>query len=118
MTTKFDCSLKDTTVLRNLILENPDLPLIVFCGEEAYQDNGYAYSMANYSRVEIENLSLYNTEVFLDEDDYREQLEDDLANDLYDVREYDDLSDEEWDKMIDQKMAEVEFVKAIVLWVG
>lgn len=114
MTTKFDCSLEDTTVLRNLILENPDLPLIVFCGEESYQDNGYAYSMANYSHVEIENLALYNNEVWFDEDDYRERLEDDLCEEP----EYVGLSDEEWDKMIDQNMAEVEFVKAIVLWVG
>lgn len=29
------CSLKDTTELRKFILENPDLPLLVFAGEDA-----------------------------------------------------------------------------------
>lgn len=62
----------------------------------------------------VENLALYNDEVFLDEDDYRERLE----NDLCDESEYVDLSDEEYYKMIDQKMEEVEFTKAIVVYIG
>ena len=34
MSLKNECSLKDCTKLRNLILENPDLPLLTFVGYE------------------------------------------------------------------------------------
>ena len=30
--TKLPVSLEDTTELRKLIIENPDLPLLIFCG--------------------------------------------------------------------------------------
>ena len=39
---KFDFSLNDATKLRKLILENPDLPLLIFAGEESWSDN-FAY---------------------------------------------------------------------------
>ena len=112
MTTKFDCSLKDTTVLRNLILENPDLPLIVFCGEEAWNGE-YGYTQATTNRGEIEELTLYSDR-WMDREEYEEEWSDDLC----DEEEYKNLSDKEWDEMIAQKVAETEFVKAIVLWVG
>lgn len=110
--TSFHCSLNDTTVLRELILENPDLPVLIFCGEDAWNGE-YGYTQADASRGEIEYLTLYG-DVWLDEDDYREELSDDLC----DEEEYKDLSDKEWDAMIDKKVAETEFVKAIVIWVG
>lgn len=34
--TSLPCSLNDTTELRNLILENPDLPLLIFAGDGAW----------------------------------------------------------------------------------
>ena len=52
--------------------------------------------------------------MWCDEDDYRERLSDNLA----DEEEYKDLSDEDYEKMIDKKVEETDFVKAIVIWVG
>lgn len=112
MASKVDCSIKDTSILRNLILENPDLPVLIFCGEEAYSGE-YGYEQANASKGEIEALTLYD-DMWLNEEDYRDKLSDDLC----DEEEYKDLSDEEYEKMLDQKIAETEFVKAIVIWVG
>lgn len=109
---KSQCSLKDTTVLRNLILENPELPLIVFVGEDAWTGD-YSYNQAYASNGRAEELTLYGDR-WMDRDDYEEEL----SNDLCDEEEYKNLSDEEWDKMIEQKVAETEFVKAIVLYVG
>lgn len=37
--TKLPVSLEDTTELRKLIIENPNLPLLIFCGEEANSGN-------------------------------------------------------------------------------
>lgn len=111
MSTNKDCSLKDTTVLRNLILENPELPIIIFCGEDSWNGD-YQYCQVSSTNGEIESLILYG-DVWLDKDDYREKL----ADDLCDEEEYKDLSDEEYEKMIDKKVDESEFVKAIVLWI-
>lgn len=109
---KFECSLNDTTTLRNLILENPDLPLLIFCGEESWHDE-YPYEQADASSGEIKTLTLYN-DYWLDKDDYRDELSDDLC----DEPEYKDLSDEEYEKMLDKKVEETEFVEAIVIYVG
>lgn len=110
---KLPISLEDTTELRKLIIENPDLPLLFFVGDDAYIDDGYQYSMAYASDAEIQELTLYSG-VWMDKDDYAEKLGDDLAFE----EEYKDMTDEEYDKMVDQKVNETEFVKAIVIYVG
>lgn len=110
--TKLNCSLNDTTELRKLIIENPDLPLLIFCGEDSWHDE-YPYEQADVKRVGIEELTLYN-DYWLDKDDYEEKLADNLS----DEEEYKDLSEEEYDRMIKEKIAGTEFVKAIVIYVG
>ena len=111
--TKLPVSLEDTTELRRLIRENPDLPLLFFCGEDAYYDDGYPYSIASASNAEIQELTLYN-DVWMNKDDYAEKLGDDLAFE----EEYINMTDDEYDKMIDKKVNETEFVNAIVIYVG
>ena len=58
-------------------------------------------------------MTLYNN-YWLDRDDY----EDTLFNDLSNQEEYKDLSDEMYDQIIKQKVADTEFVKAIVIYIG
>lgn len=109
---KLPVSLEDTTELRKLIIENPDLPLIVFCGDDSWHDF-YPYEKANINNCEVKELTLYN-DWWLDKEDYAERL----SNDLADEEEYKDMTDEEYDVMINQKIEETEFVKAIVIYVG
>lgn len=110
--TKLNCSLNDTTILRNLILENPELPVLIFCGEEAWDGEHY-YSQADVGKAGIEELTLYK-DMWVDKEDYRDKLTDDLS----DNEDYINMTDSEYDKMIDEKIAETEFVKAIVIWVS
>ena len=110
--TNLPCSLDDTTELRKLIVENPDLPLVVFCSEECNSGN-WSYEWNEYVRASVQTLTLYK-DLWQDKDDYYDRLVDDLC----DEEEYKDLSDEDYFKMIDQKIAETEFVKAIVIYVG
>lgn len=110
--TQFHCSLNDTSHLRQLILDNPDLPLLIFCGEEAWCGD-YAYNQADASRGSIQNLTLIN-DVWVEEEEYIDRLTDELSF----SGEYQDMSDEEFDRMIEQKVAETEFCKAIVIYVG
>lgn len=112
MNLKNMCSLRDTTILRNLILENPDLPVLIFCGEDAWNGE-WGYTSAQASSGKVEELTLYSDQ-WMDRDDYEEALADNLA----DEEEYKDLSDDDYEKMIQEKVEQTEFVKAIVIWVG
>lgn len=109
---KNECSIKDTTDLRKLIIENPELPILMFCGEEAWNGE-HAYTQATSSKGNIERLTLYG-ELWLTEDDYKDRLECDLCDD----EEYREMTDEEWHKMIEEKVKNTEFIKAIVIWIG
>ena len=104
--------MNDTTELRKLILNNPDLPLLIFCGEDSWHDE-YPYEQADASSGEIKELTLYKG-WWLDRVDNEYKLSDDLC----DKEEYKNLSDKEYDNMIKQKILETEFVKAIVIYVG
>lgn len=110
--TRLPVSLEDTTELRKLIIENPDLPLIVFCGDDTCSDL-YSYEKANVSGCDVKELTLYK-DWWLDREDYWDTLNDDLCGE----EEYIDMTNEEYDKVIDQKVSETEFVKAIVIYVG
>lgn len=108
----FDLSMNDSTELRKLIMENPDLPLLIFCGEDGWHDIA-PYEQTDARCKGIEELTLYG-EMWRDKDDYIDALRDDLASE----EEYIDLSDEEFDRMIEEKVKETEFCKAIVVYVG
>lgn len=108
--TSLECSLNDTEKLKKLIVENPEFPLMVFCGEDCWHDVWH-YEQAMVNHVDIEELTLYN-DMWLTKDDYREKLSYDLSDD------YEDLTDEEYEKLIDEKVASTEFVETIVIYVG
>ena len=104
---KFESYLsKETGELRKLILENPDLPIVVLAGEEA---NGGDYCWMFCSDIsfcidEILDCDYYDygDAIFTD----RDRLEEKIENDLYD--EYYDKSDEEYEKAIKDKLAKLE----------
>lgn len=109
---KLDCSLSSTDELRKLIEENPELPLLIFCGEEAWEGS-FAYTQADVNHCRVETLTLYDN-CWINEDDYREKLSDDLS----DEPEYKNLSDKEYYEMIDEAVKETEFIKVISICVG
>jgi hypothetical protein len=92
--------------LKKLILENPDLPIVVLAGEEA---SGYDFYWTYCSSVSFHideilncNYSDYDDTVFTDRDRLREKIEDDL----YD--EYHDKSDEEYEAAINREVKKYE----------
>lgn len=109
---EFNCSLNNTAELRKLLLENPDLPLLIFCGEDSWHDR-YPYEQAEARNGGVKELTQYKG-WWMDKEDYK----DNLSEDLYNLEEYKNLSEEEYDQMIKEKVAKEEYVKAIVLYVG
>jgi hypothetical protein len=95
-----------TDELKRLIFENPDLPIVVLANESSTSDNWYwTYcSSISFGIDEILDCDFYdyNDAVFTDKDRLEEYIEDML----YD--EYCEKSDEEYEKAIKDKLAELE----------
>lgn len=106
-----DMSLQDSTELRELILSNPTLPLVTFVSEDT--NNGdYGYMHGFVTSVSVNELTLYNDELWLDYDDVEEELRDDLCDDCI------GMTDEEFDKEVKRQLDEMEFTKCIVVMIG
>ena len=106
-------SLENTKELRQMIIDNPDLPLVIFAGEYAWGDNGYGYELTQVNSVRIEELYCY-CDYYCDEEEYTDSLRDDLGNE----ENYKDMLDDEFDKMIESIVENTKFTKCIVIYVG
>ena len=105
-----------TNKLKNLISENPDLPIVVLASEEANCGGHYWMfcSSIHFGIEEILDCDYYDYDdtVFTD----RDRLEDKISDDLY--AEYVDKGDEEYDAAVYAKMAELEpyWTKVIAIY--
>lgn len=110
---KNECSLYDCKELKELIIENPDLPLLIFVDEEAYSGEWSYEAIPNNCSYSIKELTLCK-DMWMDKDDY----EDELIKGYEYLDEYKNLTDKEFFDMIKSKLEETEFIKAICLYVG
>lgn len=106
--TKIFTSLDSTNELKKLIVENPDLPLLIFVGEEGYCGE-YAYNSAEAHGIKIKELAMHN-DMYIEKDDFEDELYDSFSEDFE--------TDEELTAAVKKIMEETEFVKAIVVYVG
>ena len=97
---------KDSDELKKLILENPDLPIVVLAGEDASCDYwGWTYcSSISFHISEILDYDYYDYDdvVFTD----RDRIEEKIADDLYD--EYYDKPEEEYEEAIKREVEKYE----------
>ncbi len=95
----------DTAELRKLIAENPDLPIVVFVGEEAYSGEwGYEYCTnvsCGLDEVLDCEIPFGGGIVPTDKDEFEEQL----AEYLYDLPEWKVLSGEDFDRRFKEEVA-------------
>ena len=103
---------KDCKDLKELIIEHPEAPLLIFAGEEAWLGE-WGYNSVDSGYASLRLITLYGGQ-WLDKDDFEDQLRDDM---VYDER-YENLSDEEFEKEFAKIVAETAFVAAIVIYVG
>lgn len=98
--------------LLELIKNNPDLDVLFFANTEDINDD-FSYTAYTNLSVDIEELTLYNDEIWLDYDDVKDRVSDKLT--CYD--KYTDLSDEEFDKIVKYYIKEnYIFKKYICVW--
>lgn len=99
-----------TDELRELILQRPELPIVVLTDYEVVADDSYTYWYGQDITFSIDRLICIKRRY----DDYwttvndESDLEDYLANELADMDEYKDLSDSEFDELVKAKVKEYE----------
>ena len=113
---RFRSIIHNTGELKKLIEENPDLPLLIFAGDEA---NSGDYAWMCCTEVSCEKTEVLDCKGPKDGRLYtdREELEDDVGEELFD--EVGDIPDEEFEKLLKERMKPYEeyWTDVIVLWV-
>lgn len=110
MSIDFQKSLENTEKLKQLILDNQELPLMIFCSKDAHRgENQYEHAFAG--EPSIKELTLHG-DYWLEKDDLESKLYSELCN------KYADMEDTDYQNMIAEKASNTEFVKSIVIYVG
>ena len=99
--------LENNKKLLKLVAENPEVELKFFA-QECMGD--YNWNECKIDDIRIENMALYNEEIWLDTDDYVEKLYDELSD------EYED--DDHLKQAVDKKMKQVEFNEYICVFLS
>lgn len=94
---------KSTTELKELIEQYPDYPIVVLAAEDAVSDD-YSYTYCSEITFDIGTILDYEAicnkeRVYSDKEDLIEDMR------IYLEDEYEDLSEEEFDKTVDNEVA-------------
>ena len=98
---------ENTDKLRELILQRPELPIVVLTDYEVIgEDYGYWYGQdITFSIEKIIGINKYGQDTTTDDPiEFYEYIENELA----DIEEYSNLSDEEFDELVKAKVKEYE----------
>ena len=101
--------MKQTDELKKLIAEHPDYPIVVIVANEVVADDFYGWWYApslSFSIGEILDCEqdVNDEKVYVDRDDFEE----DLADILGDSGDYDETTDEEFDKIVQEELKKYE----------
>ena len=101
--------MKQTDELKKLIAEHPDYPIVVMVANEVVADDSYGWWYApslSFSIGEILDCEqdVNDEKVYVDRDDFEE----DLADILGDSGDYDETTDEEFDKIVQEELKKYE----------
>ena len=109
-----------TDKLRELILENPDLPIVVLATEDAYSDDCGGSTVCSNVSCWIDDVlsptSLTDERIFVGKNEFEEWLRDSPTF----QDEHSEDSDEEFELAVNEQMAlfDEDWISAIVVMVG
>lgn len=100
--------------LLKLIKENPELEIVPMVDSEI---GGYDYSyyMGEWGTAEIDEYHCSDERIYFKEQDFEELVDEFIDNNH---EEYNDLTDEELEKLAEEKINNLEWVKAIVVHIN
>lgn len=96
-----------------LIKKNPELEIVVMASTEELTDE-YGWLLLEKLRIEVADIynSPTNDYIYFD----KEEIVDELREYLSDKEEYAEMTDEEYDKMCEEKAKDYFYKRAIVIW--
>lgn len=96
-----------------LIKENPELEIVVMASTQEFTDE-YGWFLLEELRIEVADIykSPDNEILYFDKEEIVEELREYLA----DKEEYAEMTDEEYDKMCEEKAKDYFYKRAIVIW--
>ena len=98
-----------------LVAENPELPIKVFINGECGDDDNCWYVGEIYD-CKVTEITEYGDKCY--ERDDLDLLKDIISNEVYDEPEYVNLTDEEFDKAMEEKVEWLDWEKVILLKVS
>ena len=98
-----------TDELKKLIAEHPNLPIVVIVSSDVVADDDYAWWYAPDIRFTMGEIldceqDINDEKTYIDRDDFEE----DLADILGDSGDYDETTDEEFDKIVQEELKKYE----------
>lgn len=101
--------------LIKIIEENKDLDIVVMASTDELTDE---YGSILMEKLSVEVTDIYNSPrddiIYFDKKDVIDELRDFLAND----EKYMNMSDDEYDKICEEKSKEYFYKRVIVVWAG
>ena len=101
--------------LIKIVKENPNLDVVVMANTQEFTDE-YGWILLEKLRWEVADI--YKSPDFETLYFDKEEIVEELREYLADNKEYADMSDEEYDKMCEEKAKDYYYKKAIVIWAG
>ena len=94
-----------TSILRRLLVENPELPIKFFIGDNV-NDGEFSSVLATPSEIRITEITLYNDKYYENDSDLEDIIYDNLD---------DDISEEEADKEIERIINSLDWNEIIMV---
>lgn len=98
-----------------LVAENPELPIKVFINGECGDDDNCWY-VGEIHDCKVTEITEYGDKCY-ERDDF-DWLKEIISNEVYDDPEYVNLTDEEFDKKMEEKVESLGWERVILLKVG
>ena len=104
---------KQTDELKELIAKYPDYPIVVIVSSDVVCDDYYGWWYAPEIRFGIGEIldceqDINDEKVYVDRDEFEEDLADILGDRLNDIGDYDEITDEEFDTIVKTELAKYE----------
>jgi hypothetical protein len=100
--------------LLNLIQENPNLRIVPLVASEIVADDNHCWWCGSWGKAKLDEYWVSDDRIYLKDNDFE-----DLVQEFIDVNyeDYPNLSDEELDKIAEEKVNSYEWKKAIIVYI-
>lgn len=104
---------KQTDELKELIAKYPNYPIVVLVDSEVVANDDYGWWYAPEIRFNIGEIldceqDINDEKVYVDRDEFEEDLADILGDELSESGDYDEITDEEFDTIVKTELAKYE----------